>query len=163
MEIKFPQILIQLLNFGILLAVITKFLYKPILKILDERAQRIDEGLLAAQKNLEEKARLEEQKKATLLQVEKQAQKVIDEAKAAAAQMTKDAVVKAREEATLAVQKEEAAFKARMAEQEKLLTKNLSQLIILTTKSVLKDSLNTEQQQSIIEHQIKLLDKIQVN
>ena len=47
----------QTFNFAILLAVMTFFVYKPLIKVLDERAKRIKEGLDKAQ---EADARLKE-------------------------------------------------------------------------------------------------------
>jgi F-type H+-transporting ATPase subunit b len=38
-------ILIQVVNFGLLMAALTYFLYKPVLKLLDERAARIAKGI----------------------------------------------------------------------------------------------------------------------
>ena len=38
-------LLTQVINFTILVVVLTKFLYKPILKMLDERKKKIEEGL----------------------------------------------------------------------------------------------------------------------
>ena len=94
MEIHFDQILLQLINFGIVLFVLVKFLYKPVLKILDQRSEKIDAGLAAAEKNLEEQAKVEELKKKQLTQAEKQASKIIEEAKLEAQHLSKDIVEK---------------------------------------------------------------------
>ncbi len=40
----------QIINFAILAFILTKFLYKPILKLLDERQKKIAEGLELSQK-----------------------------------------------------------------------------------------------------------------
>lgn len=55
--INWKLLLIQALNFGLLLAILTYFLYKPILKIIDERREKIAEGVrtaAAAQQRLKE-------------------------------------------------------------------------------------------------------------
>ena len=43
-----PGLIAQLINFGILLVVLRLFLYGPLLKVLDERKRRIQEGIDAA-------------------------------------------------------------------------------------------------------------------
>ena len=43
-----PGLITQLINFGILLVVLRLFLYGPLLKVLDERKRRIQEGIDAA-------------------------------------------------------------------------------------------------------------------
>ena len=72
MQINAIQIILQIVNFAVLVTVLTKFLYKPILKILEGRAQRIQEGLEAAEKSLEERAAVEEKKQEILIKTEKQ-------------------------------------------------------------------------------------------
>ena len=55
--VNWKLLIIQGINFGILLTVLTYFLYKPILKIIDERREKIAEGVrtaLAASRRLEE-------------------------------------------------------------------------------------------------------------
>jgi F-type H+-transporting ATPase subunit b len=163
MEIHFSQILFQIVNFGLLLFLLTKLMYKPILKILDQRAEKIDEGLLAAQQNLEEKARIEEHKKSELKKAEVEAAKIMDEAKTEAKIAAKSIIDEARIEAQNAISKEESAFKARIADEEHYLSQRMSTYITLTTKSVLKDVLNEDHQREIINRQIKFLSKAQLN
>ena len=47
--IDWRLLLIQGLNFGLLLAILTYFLYKPILRIIDERREKIAEGVRLAE------------------------------------------------------------------------------------------------------------------
>jgi F-type H+-transporting ATPase subunit b len=163
MEIQFPQILLQAVNFGLLLFLLTKLLYKPVLKVLDERSDRIDKGLLAASKNLEEQEKIESTKKSEIQKAQREAQKMLDEAKAEAQKMSKDILDKAKAEASLIAKKETAALEAKLAIEQQAMTRRLSDLIILTTKSALRDTLKAEHQEEIINQQIKLLGKLQVN
>ena len=43
--INLPGLITQLISFSILLFLISKFLYKPVVKLLDERAEKIKKGL----------------------------------------------------------------------------------------------------------------------
>ena len=55
--VNWKLLLIQVINFGALLAILTYFLYKPILRIIDERREKIAEGVRtaeAASRRLEE-------------------------------------------------------------------------------------------------------------
>ena len=47
--INLPQLIAQIVNFFVLLLILRLTLYKPILKMLDERKQKISEGLNAAE------------------------------------------------------------------------------------------------------------------
>lgn len=55
--VNWKLLLIQAVNFGLLLAILSYFLYKPVLKIIDERREKIAEGVRtaeAASRRLEE-------------------------------------------------------------------------------------------------------------
>lgn len=47
--IKWELLVIQAVNFGLLLAALTYFLYKPILRIIDERREKVAEGVRTAE------------------------------------------------------------------------------------------------------------------
>jgi len=47
-------LIIQAVNFGVLLVALTYFLYKPILSVLDERRKKIEQGVKDASKAKEE-------------------------------------------------------------------------------------------------------------
>lgn len=103
MEINLGQVLFQALNFGVILFVLTKFLYKPLMKLLDERAKKINDGLAAAEKNLKNATETEKSVKAELARAKKSGAGIISEAekeaKAKAAQIIDDARAKAKAEA----------------------------------------------------------------
>src|SRR3989344_749237 len=47
--INWKLLLVQTLNFGLLLAVLTYFLYKPVLRLIDDRRKKIAEGVRNAE------------------------------------------------------------------------------------------------------------------
>ncbi|MBT5775172.1 MAG: F0F1 ATP synthase subunit B [Dehalococcoidia bacterium] len=75
--LNLPGLVAQLVNFTILLVVLRMFLWKPILKVLDERKQRIEEGLQRSEAAATEAAASEVE-----------ARRVIDEARAEAREQT---------------------------------------------------------------------------
>src|SRR5689334_4345343 len=70
----------QCISFCIVAFLLYKFAYKPILRVLDERRQRIAEGLANADKIKAELARTEAQRLETLNQANTQANKMIEDA-----------------------------------------------------------------------------------
>ena len=73
MEIDIKQVLLQLLNFGILVFIFGKFMFQPILKILDARSKKIQDGQLAAEKSLKEAAGAEKKQAERLAEASKKA------------------------------------------------------------------------------------------
>ncbi|MBI3577661.1 F0F1 ATP synthase subunit B [Candidatus Gottesmanbacteria bacterium] len=104
-----PQALImQVINFTILVVVLTKLLYKPILRMLDKRQKEIEEGV-----KLTEKLRLEEEKltarrQKLLDQTRAEARRMLEEAKAAGKDVEKEVVAAAQKEAGEIVEKAKA-------------------------------------------------------
>src|SRR5215210_9058795 len=75
----------QVISFIIVALVLRRFAYKPILQVLEERRQRIAEGLLNAEKIKQQLAEAEQRHAEILATANAQAQKMIDEARESAA------------------------------------------------------------------------------
>lgn len=157
MQINAMQVLLQIVNFAILVTVLTKFLYKPILKILEGRAQKIHDGLEAAEKSLEEKAKTEELKQVVLTQAQQQATEILDEARLEAKQAAKDIVSAAKQDAQEAVEKEYQILQGKIREEELKVRHNIADIVIKTTTAVLQGALNEKTQREIIKSQIEKL------
>ena len=88
--INLPGLITQLISFSILLFLISKFLYKPVVKLLDERAEKIKKGLddaETASKNAENAAeKIEEE----LAKARQEGKKLIESAKDASNQLRED-------------------------------------------------------------------------
>jgi F-type H+-transporting ATPase subunit b len=82
--IDFKVLIAQIINFGILLAVLIKLLYRPILKMLDERRKRIEESLNKATEIDQKAAKMEEEMEKKRAQARNEAATIIGEAKSAA-------------------------------------------------------------------------------
>src|SRR5262245_16480479 len=82
-------------NFCIVLWVLHRFAYRPILAMLEERKQRIAESMANADKIKAELAATQEQRAKALGEANAQAQKLIDEARKAAEQIKERTVAEA--------------------------------------------------------------------
>jgi len=74
----------QIISFVLVALLLKRFAYKPILRVLEERRQRIAEGLLNAEKIKQQLAEAEMRHQEILAQANEKAQKMIDEARASA-------------------------------------------------------------------------------
>jgi F-type H+-transporting ATPase subunit b len=79
--IDLKLILAQIVNFLALFFLLNKFLYKPILKFLDERKKKIEASLINAEKISKQLAAIEEQQKQILEQARLSASRIISEGK----------------------------------------------------------------------------------
>src|SRR5258708_6553222 len=111
MDIQFPQILFQIVNFGVVFGVLVYYLYKPVKKVLEKRSKKVEEGQKAAAVVLEEKKNLEDLKKKPLKDAEKEAAQLLEEANLAAAARRKELMAKAKDDIAAELSKERQAIK----------------------------------------------------
>jgi len=110
--IEWKVIIAQAVNFGILVFVLYKFVYKPLLKVLDERTAMIKD---AAEKSSTIDSKLEEIKaleESTLVAARKAGAELIRDAEAAAAVLKAKLGADATAEATKIVREAEARIKS---------------------------------------------------
>lgn len=97
--INLPGLLTQLVSFLLIFWLLAKFGYPRIVKMLDERARRIQESLDAAEKAKQQAASAAEQVEKEIANARIEGQKLIAEAREAAARFRDDQQERARREA----------------------------------------------------------------
>lgn len=141
----------QLISFLIVAFLLHRFAYKPILKVLEERRQLIAQSLENAERIKQELAQTEAARQKIMSDANTQANKLIEEARAAAAKVqesetqraistAEQIIAKAREAATLDHQ--------RMLNE---LKKEIGQLVVRTTAQVTGKVLTMDDQKRLID------------
>lgn len=97
--INLPSLLAQLVNFGILLGILYLVAYKPIMKMLDERANRIKESMEQTEVIKDKAEKAEEEIAEQLKEAGRQSQAVIDRGVRTGEEMRQKAREEARKEA----------------------------------------------------------------
>ncbi|HEY2711294.1 MAG TPA: F0F1 ATP synthase subunit B [Chthoniobacterales bacterium] len=141
----------QVVSFVIVALLLRRFAYRPILAVLEERRQRIQEGLLNAEKIKQQLAEAEQRYQETLAKANDEAQKMIDEARSSAG------VIAERKEQEAIAAAEQILAKAREAsalEHERemsRLKRELGRLVVDTTAKVTGKVLSAEDQKRLQE------------
>ena len=145
----------QVVNFLILLFVLNKFVYKPLLAYIEKRKQLIQEGIENAQKIDERLEEIKQKESDALTRARKEAQKIIDKAKKSGEEEAQALAVAAEKRIESMV----AAAKAKLSgEQERMLkeaNETISSLVVDATKKVLTSVGSDEVQGSIISSAVK--------
>lgn len=157
MEIDIKQVLLQLLNFGILVALFSKFAFKPILKILDARSQKIAEGQAAAEKSLKETAALEKKQADRLAEASQKAATIIAQAKAESKKLGEGLIQEAKSVTAIELAKQREAFQKDLENEEQKLKSRIADLVVETTKTVLASSLKPADLKTITAKEIARL------
>jgi len=89
----------SIINFLVLLYILQRYLYKPVLKMLDERKAAVDSSLKHAEEVRIEVDRLREESRAEILKARKEAQEIITNAVQMGEQTKAEIMAKAQEEA----------------------------------------------------------------
>jgi len=149
--LDWPHFIAQVISFSLVAFLLIKFAYKPILTVLAERRQRIADGLANADKIKQELARTEAMQREVLDKANVQANKLIEEARAAAARVQEQETQKA------IVQAEQIVTKAREAaalERQRMLIdlkREVVTLVVQTTSAVAGKVLTADDQQRLAE------------
>jgi len=144
-----PHFIAQVLSFSIVAFLLHKFAYKPVLKVLEERRQRIAEGLANADKIKTELARTEASRQEVINQANAQAQRLIEEARHAAARVQEVETQKAIAAAKDIVEKARQAMEAEHARMLTELRREVGRLVVQTTGRVIGKTLTPDDQQRL--------------
>jgi len=159
MEIQPLQIIFQIINFSVVLGALTYLLYKPVLKIMDERAKRIEEGQAAAEKAVAEQAHAEDLKKQIKQKAEKEAAKILEEAQETAQVKRAALLAKAKEEALQEVERLRQAWIEEKRKSLIDLKTEFTQAVIATSEKVVGESLDAKTHSKLIETEFNHLVK----
>ncbi len=146
-----PHFIAQVISFSLVACLLFKFAYKPILTLLEQRRQRIADGLANADKIKAELARTEAMQREVLEKANAQATKLIEEARAAAARVQEQETQKAIAQAEQIIAK---AREATSLERTRMLTdlrREVGTLVVRTTSQVIGKVLTPEDQQRLSE------------
>jgi F-type H+-transporting ATPase subunit b len=141
----------QVVSFVIVALLLRRFAYKPVLAILEERRQRIAEGLLNADKIKQQLAEADVRYQEILTKANEQGQKMIDEARQSAG------LVAERKQQEAVAAAEQIMAKAREAsaiEHDRTMTelkRELGRLVVNTTAKVTGKVLTVDDQRRLQE------------
>lgn len=136
--IDYRLLLIQVVNFGVLMLVLWQFLYKPLMRIMDERKGVVEKGVRDAESAAKRLAQAEEEKRTIVSSASKDADAMIDRARKEAADRERQAVLDAESKAARVLkdaegQSEEMKKKALAEAQE-----DIAKLVVLGMEKVMK-------------------------
>jgi F-type H+-transporting ATPase subunit b len=155
--VDWSHLIAQIVSFGIVAFLLHKFAYKRVLTVLEERRQRITEGLKNAERIKEELNKTEAARQEVLAQANAQANRLIEEARAAAARVQETETQKAIAEAAQIIAKAQEAAAVEKARTMSELRREIGRLVVQTTGRVAGKVLTSEDQQRLAEETTRQL------
>ena len=160
MNLEIQQILTQALGFLILLWILKKIAWKPLLSLLDERREKIVSEFKNIDQVKSDLARLEEQYKAKLSEIDAQARQRIQEAISEGQRISMEIQEKARDEAKKTIDKAKANIEMEVAKARVDLRNQVSSIAIRAAEKILKEELNEERNKRLVMDFIETVERV---
>ena len=155
--IYWPKLIAQTINFGIVLFILWKFAYRPVLNMLAQRREKIAQSIANADKIKAELAATEASRREILDQANTASNKLIEEARAAAARVQEVETQKAIAAANQIITKAKEASEVELARMKMELRKELVRLVAETTAKVSGKVLTLDDQKRLADETTKQL------
>ena len=155
--IHWQKLIIQAINFAVVLIVLWKFAYKPIFNILEARKAKIADGLANADKIKAELAQTEAERKRILAEAGDTANQMIEQAREAANRVREVETQKAIAAAEQIIAKAREAAAQDHAKMLAELKREVGRLVVQTTTTVTGKILTADDQKRLAEETQKQL------
>lgn len=154
-HIEVNLLIAQMVNFAIVLFVLYRFAYKPVLRALNSRTKMIEKGLLNADAAGKKLTEITEKEKEVLANAKKEAQELIKSAEEQAKANAVSIVLEARnqnEKLIISAKKQIEQEKDKMMLEVK---GEIANLVIAATEKIIGEKLDREKDKELIEKAIK--------
>ena len=153
--VYWPNLIAQVILFGIVYWVLSKYAFKPVIAMLEERRRRIEEGQLNAEKIKKQLADAQAKYEEILAKANSEAQRLLEEVRASGARLAEH---KNQEAIAAAEQITIKAKEAMERERDRLMAemkREIGRLVVDTTARVTGKVLTTEDHQRINEETVR--------
>ena len=150
MNLEIQQILTQALGFLILLFILKKIAWKPLLSLLDERREKITSEFQTIDRTKSELLRLEQDYKARLADIDAQARQRIQEAISEGQRISVEIQEKAREESKNILNKAKENIELEVAKARVELRNQVATLAIKAAEKLIKVELTEERHKRLV-------------
>lgn len=157
--VNWPMFISQCISFAIVAFLLHRFAYKPVLKVLEERREKIAEGLANAEQIKKDLANAQGKAQEILAQANTQGNKLIEEARVSAAKILEQESQKAIATANEIITKARQANEAELARMKAELRREVGRLVVVTTAKVTGKILTADDQQRLAEETNQQLAK----
>ena len=151
-----PGLVAQLINFGVLLLILRLFLYKPVLRILDERKRRIEEGLNRAEQAAEQASASQEEARRAMDEARAEGRELVARSQQTADRLRVELEERARADAEQIVTRAREEIQSERDQAIQQLRREFTDLTMAAAERVIGQSLDRDAHQ-------RLIDEVLVN
>lgn len=150
-HLDIKNIIAQFINFGIVLFVLYKFAYKPLLAKMNERSEIIEKGLADAKKSQEQLEEAEQIRERKILEIKKESREILEKSQKMAEKNKEEIIKRAGEESKKVMEETKIQIQV---EKEKMLKESRRQIgetVALALERILNEKATNEKDKELIE------------
>jgi F-type H+-transporting ATPase subunit b len=140
--VDLPSVAWHLINFLILIAILQRFMYKPILKMLDDRAARIRDSMAQAEQVRADTAAIEQRSRGVLDEARREAQEILAQANRNSERIISEARQAAQQEADHLLERARMDLTRERDQAFQELRQQIADLAVLAAGQVVRRSLD---------------------
>lgn len=145
------QLIWQMVAFGILVFLLWKLLYKSILSMLDERRDRIAQGMEDARKATEYAENIQQEMEEHKQEARREGQAILAQANEMSEKLREEILEQSREDARKMLEKAREEIEADRARSMAELEKQVADLAVTVSQSVLREAIDEETHHRLID------------
>ena len=145
----------QLINFAIVFSILYFFAFKPLVKVMVERSNKIDKSLKDAEEIEKRLSLTAKEREDVIAAAKKEANIIIEEANKRGEEKRNELVAKAKEEIGQVINNEKEKLVREKAETLKEIKKEVADLVLLTVEKILSEKMTSDKDKEIIKKLVK--------
>ncbi len=160
--VNWPNLIFQMLAFAVLVFILYRLGYRPVLRILDERAERIRLSMETAERVEREMAEAEQRVKAQLEQARREADSILAQAHALADRTLSEARAEARREAERILARARADIEGERDRAAAELRRLATDLAVLAASRIVKETIDRQTHARLIQEALDEAERLRL-
>ncbi|AKM78142.1 MAG: ATP synthase subunit b [Candidatus Wolfebacteria bacterium GW2011_GWE1_48_7] len=153
-HIDWKLIIAQLVNFAIVLFVLKRYAYGPVLKMMTERSDKIEKGIKDAEHAHKKLAEIADKEKEVLVEARKQASEIIIAAEAIALKNKEVIIAESKQQAEKMLSDAARKMEAEKNQMMQEIRTQIADLIVIATEKIIDEKMTTDKDKVIINNAI---------
>jgi F-type H+-transporting ATPase subunit b len=155
--INYKILIAQFVNFAVLVFVLWRFAYKPVLKILEDRRKKVEGGVLKAQEAEEKLKQAKNQEDEILVKAKKEALKIVEQSKERAEVKYNEIIKKSKEDIGLIINEEKEKIRQEKAVVLEEIREEVADLITAGIRKFLEKKVDDQEDKKIVNELVEKL------
>ncbi|GGE05269.1 ATP synthase subunit b [Marinithermofilum abyssi] len=161
LEFTWGTMLFQLGVFIVLMFLVTRYAMKPLLGVMKQRQDYIDEQISTAEKNRSQAEKLVAEQREALDQARQEAKEIVDRAKAQKEREAEEIIKQAQERAERMIQEATAEIASEKEKALKQLRDEVGHLSVLLASKMMEKELDAKDQSKLVDRYLEQVGELQ--